>query len=283
MPSSSQIGLHISAAKSLDLSFDRAREIGCSTFQIFTRNPRMWRFSPLTEDQVTAFREKRKTTGFKSVVAHMPYLPNLSSPDKATMKISRYTLAEEVKRCDALGIDYLVTHLGSHMGKGAMVGVKNVSESVKLALDQSTGSTIVLLENMAGQKNSVGSRFEELRMILDRIPQGERTGICFDTCHAFAAGFDLSGKEAVEDTMNLFAETVGEEKLRVVHLNDSKGGLGDRLDRHEYVGEGKIGKEGMRALLHYHEVKEKPLIMETPFEDENGMKKSLAVVRSLLR
>ena len=283
MPEPAQIGVHISAEKSLDMSFARAREVGCTTFQIFTRNPRMWKFSPLSEELIASFRETRRKTGFKSVVAHMPYLPNLSSPDEATMKISRYTLAEEVKRCDALGIDFLVTHLGSHLGKGTMVGVKNVSEAVGLALRGSTGSTMVLLENMAGQKNSVGSRFEELKLILDRIPRGERVGVCLDTCHAFASGFDLSGPEAVESTMSLFAETVGEEKLGVVHLNDSKGGLGDRLDRHEFVGEGKIGKIGMKAILHHKGIRERPLIMETPFEDNEGMRKSIAVVRSLMR
>ncbi len=278
-----QIGVHISGAKSLDLSFERAREIGCTTFQIFTRNPRMWRFSPLTDEQVASFKEARKKTGFRTVVAHMPYLPNLSSSESATMRISRYTLSEEVKRCDSLGIDHLVTHLGSHLGKGTMVGVKNVADAVRQALEVSSGRTRILLENMAGQKNSVGSRFEELRMILDRVPQEGRTGVCLDTCHAYASGFDLSGPEAVEESMSLFDQTVGKESLGVVHLNDSKGGLGDRLDRHEFVGEGKIGRRGMRAILHHPAIRDKPLIMETPFEDEESMRRSLSVARSLMR
>ncbi|MGD1055594.1 MAG: TIM barrel protein [Nitrososphaerales archaeon] len=128
------IGLHISIEKSLDLAFDRAQEIGCTTFQIFTRNPRTWRFKPLQEDQAEAFRDKRKKSGFKFLVAHMPYLPNLASSDKATMKASRLSLNEEVRRCDSLGIDYLVTHLGSHLGSGTIVGVKNVSVDVYLSV-----------------------------------------------------------------------------------------------------------------------------------------------------
>ena len=281
MPSEPLIGFHISIEKSLDLAFDRAQEIGCTTFQIFTRNPRTWRFKPLKEDQTEAFRGKRKKSNFKFLVAHMPYLPNLASPDKATMKASRLSLCEEVKRCDALGIDYLVTHLGSHLGGGTVLGVKNVSDAVNQALASSDGGTTILLENMAGQKNSVGSRFEELRLILDRVKMAERVGVCLDTCHAFASGFDLSGAEAVSQSMAVFEDSVGYDSIKVIHLNDSKGGLGSNLDRHENVGKGKIGVKGMKAFLHYKGITERPLIMETPYDDLKGMKQSLSLVRSL--
>ena len=283
MPSEPLVGLHISIEKSLDLAFDRAQEIGCTTFQIFTRNPRTWRFKPLEKGQTEAFRDKRKRSGFRFVVAHMPYLPNLASPDPATMKASRLSLREEVKRCDALGIDYLATHLGSHLGGGTILGVKNVSDAVNQALASSEGGTIILLENMAGQKNSVGSRFEELRLILDRVKMGKRVGVCLDTCHAFASGFDLSGPEAVSQSMAVLEDSVGYDCVKVVHLNDSKGGLGSKLDRHEDVGKGKIGMKGMKAFLHYKGITERPLIMETPYGDLKGMKQSLSLVRSLLR
>lgn len=282
MPGEPQIGLHLSIEKSLDLAFDRAQEAGCTTFQIFTRNPRTWRFKPLTDDQVDTFKAKRKKSRVKSVVAHMPYLPNLASPDPGIAKVSRSSLDEEVKRCDALGINYLVTHLGSHHGAGTMQGVKNVSEAVNEALAGSDGNTTVLLENMAGQKNSVGSRFEELALILDRVKENDRAAVCLDTCHAFASGFDLGSPEAVKRTMRLFDEYLGEARLKVVHLNDSKGPLGGKLDRHEYVGKGKIGRTGMRAFLHFKGIRERPLIMETPFADVEGMKASLKTVRSLL-
>ena len=283
MPSELLIGFHISIEKSLDLAFDRAQEMGCTTFQIFTRNPRTWRFKPLEKEQTEAFRDKRKGSGFRFLVAHMPYLPNLASPDKATMKLSRLSLREEVKRCDALGIDYLVTHLGSHLGGGTMLGVKNVSDAVNQALASSDGETIILLENMAGQKNSVGSRFEELRLILDKVKMGKRVGVCLDTCHAFASGFDLSGPEAVSQSMAVFEDSVGYDRVKVVHLNDSKGVLGSNLDRHENIGKGKIGTKGMKAFLQYKGITERPLIMETPYGDLKGMKQSLSLVRSLLR
>ena len=282
MPSEPLIGLHISTGKSLDLAFDRAQEIGCTTFQIFTRNPRTWRFKPLEKDQTEAFRDKRKRSGFRLLVDHMPYLPNLASPEKATMKRSRLCLGEEVQRCDALGIDYLVTHVGSHLGRGTMLGVKNVSDAVNHALASSDGETIILLENMAGQKNSVGSRFEELRLILDRVKMRKRVGVCLDSCHAFASGFDLSGPEAVSQSMAVFEDSVGYGCIKVVHLNDSKGALGSNLDRHENIGKGKIGMKGMKAFLHYKGITERPLIMETPYENLKGMKQCLSLVRSLL-
>jgi deoxyribonuclease-4 len=277
------LGLHVSIADSLDSAFDRAAEIGCTTFQIFTRNPRGWKFKPLAEEQVAAFLEKRKSSGFRKIVAHMSYLPNLATPDRAMMRASRKTLDAEVKRCDALGIDFLVAHLGSHMGKGSMAGVRNVAEACNEAIAGSTGGTTLLLENMAGQKNSVGARFEELRQILDLIKKDGRAGVCLDTCHSFAAGFDLASTAAVDSTMSMFDQLVGYDRLRVVHLNDSKGPLGSHLDRHENIGKGKIGERGMRSFLHYRGITERPIVLETPYSDLRTVKEGLATVRRLLR
>ncbi len=277
------VGLHVSIAGSPDLAFDRALEVGATTFQIFTRNPNQWKFKPLAEETVALFREKRKKSGFRRIVDHMPYLPNLASPEKSTMKISRYTLDEEIKRCDALGVDYLVVHLGSHLGKGTAVGIANIVGAVNEAIAGSQGDTVVLLENMAGQKNCVGARFEEIRGILDKVKIGDRVGVCLDSCHAFASGFDLSNEDAVASTMGLFDEITGLDRLKVIHLNDSKGPLGSRLDRHEDIGEGKIGRNGIKAFLHYPGVSERPLIMETPYDDIRAMEKSIKLVRTLLR
>ncbi len=277
------VGLHVSAAGSLDLAFDRAQDLGATTFQIFTRNPNQWKFKPLEDATVSLFKEKRKKSGFRRVVDHMPYLPNLASPEKSTMKISRYTLGEETKRCDALEIDYLVVHLGSHLGKGTSVGIGNIAGAVNEAVTGSEGETVILLENMAGQKNCVGARFEEIRSILDRVKDSNRVGVCLDTCHAFASGFDLRNEEAVANTAGLFDEIVGLDRLKVVHLNDSKGPLGSRLDRHENIGGGKIGRTGMRAFLNYPGVGERPIVMETPYEDIKTMEKSIKLVRTLMR
>lgn len=279
--SPAQIGIHVSSAQSLDLAFDRAAEVGCTTFQMFTRSPQMWACKPLSEETVAAFRAKRRESGFKTVVDHMPYLPNLASSDKALMKKSRESLNAEINRCDSLGIDCLVAHVGSHMGKGSMVGVRNVAEACRLALDQSAGGTTLLVENTAGQANAVGTRFEELAQIIS-IAGSERLEVCFDTCHAFAAGFDLSTQDGVDRTLDLFGDIVGLDKMRVIHLNDSKGPLGGNLDRHEFIGRGRIGPRGFRAFLHANGVSSKPLIMETPFKDTKGMRESLATVRKLL-
>lgn len=277
------MGLHVSIAGSLESAFDRAAELGANTFQIFTRNPSQWKFKPIPDDTSAAFRERRKKSGIRKLVDHMPYLPNLASPDRATMKISRFSLDEEVKRCDALGIDYLVVHLGSHLGKGIAVGISNVAEACYEALSGSSGKTSILLENMAGQKNSVGSRFEELKAILDKVKVDDRVGVCFDSCHGFASGFDIRDKAEVGHTMGLLDEVIGLDRLKVVHLNDSKGALGSRLDRHEDIGKGKIGRKGIRDFLHYPGVSERPLIMETPYEDIKTMVQSIKLVRTLLR
>lgn len=273
----------MSAAGSPALAFERAKEAGANTFQIFTRNPNQWKFKPIPEEVISDFREKRRASGFARIVDHMPYLPNLASSEKSTMKISRYTLSEELRRCEALGIDYLVIHLGSHLGKGTAVGVSNIAEACREALSGSRGDSTILLENMAGQKNSVGARFEEIRAILDRVDGGKRVGVCFDTCHGYAAGFDLGNEGAVRTTMSLFDELVGMKHLKVVHLNDSKGALGSRLDRHENIGEGKIGRKGIRAFLQFPGVRERPLIMETPYKDMAAVAKSVKLVRYLLR
>jgi len=276
------IGFHVSTAKSLDLAFDRAVELGCTTFQMFTRNPRVWRFKPISEEQVSAFLAKRRTTDFKLLVDHMPYLPNLASSDKITIKKSRDALDEEVKRCDSLGLDYLVVHLGSHRGDGVTVGMRNIAQAARHALEGSRGRTSILLENMAGQKNCVGARFEELRHLLDLVDDPKRAGICVDTCHLFAAGFDMATEEAVERTMGLFEEIVGMKDLKIVHLNDSKGALGSHADRHEHIGMGQIGRSGIRAILGYKGVLDRPIIMETPIDDVRGQEDDMKCVRGLL-
>jgi deoxyribonuclease IV len=276
------VGLHVSIAGSLDQAFDRAEEVGATTFQIFTRNPNQWKFKPIPDEAAALFREKRARSGFRRVADHMPYLPNLASPEESTMKISRYSFDEEVKRCDALGIDYLVIHLGSHLGKGTAVGIANIAEACNEAIAGSGGRTMVLLENMAGQKNSVGARFEELAAILRKVKDEGRVGVCFDSCHAFASGFDLRSEAAVANTLGLFEEIIGLDRLKVIHLNDSKGPLGSRLDRHENIGEGKVGRKGIKTFLHYPGIAERPVIMETPYEDVKTMKRSVKLVRSLL-
>ena len=277
------LGFHVSISGSIDLAVDRALEADCTAFQMFTRNPRGWKFKPLGEEEVANFVEKRKRAGFERVVVHMPYLPNLASPLKLVARKSTKSLADEVGRCGELGVDYMVAHIGSHMGKGSMAGVRMVVEACNEALDANPKSeTILLVENMAGQKNCVGARFEELRMILDGVGKRDRIGVCLDTCHAFAAGFDLSTKAGVEDTLRLFDETVGLDRMKVVHLNDSKAPLGNNRDRHEHIGMGYIGENGFKAFLGHEEIQRLPLLMETPQDGRRSDAEELSVVRRLV-
>ena len=276
------IGFHVSIAGSIDLAVDRALQANCTAFQLFTRNPRAWNFKPLRDEEVGAFSEKRRRAGFKRVVVHMPYLPNLASPVKSVVKKSRASLTAEVGRCGALGVDYLVAHIGSHMGKGSLVGVRDVVDACNEALEANPNSTTILLENMAGQKNSVGARFEELRMMLDGVKQHDRIGVCLDTCHLFAAGFDLSTPAGVDQTLGLFDQVVGLDRGKVVHLKDSKGHRGSNLDRHDHVGMGRIGETGFRTILHNPAIHGLPILMETPVDDRRSDADEMAYVRSLM-
>ncbi len=282
MATEPQVGVHVSIAGSLDSAFDEASELGCTSFQIFTRNPRGWASKPLTEEAVQAFRLRRRETSFKFLVVHMPYLPNLATPIRQMMKPSRASLVEEVGRCNSLGVEYLVVHLGSHMGKGTIVGVRNVAEACDLALSSNPGRTTIVLENMAGQKNCVGAGFEDLRSIIDLASEKRRIGVCLDTCHLFAAGFDISSAAGVENTLDLFKDVVGYDRLKVVHLNDSIGPLGSNLDRHEHVGMGMIGSKGFKAFVRYKGIAERPLILENPVDDKRGQREDIDFVRKML-
>lgn len=277
------LGFHVSISKSIDLAVDRALEIGCTTFQIFTRNPRGWRFSSLDEAQVALFREKRTKAGYAKVVAHMPYLPNLASSIRSIQRPSRASLKEELARCEKLGVDYLVAHIGSHMGEGIAAGIRNTVGACNEALDGNPGGkTVLLVETMAGQKNCIGGRFEELRAILDGVRQQERIGVCVDTCHIFVAGFDITDKPSVDHAMGLFGEVVGYDRMKVVHLNDSRGALGSGLDRHEHIGMGKIGETGLHAFLHYRSNDQLPILMETPVDDRRKDEVNLELAKRML-
>jgi deoxyribonuclease-4 len=283
MSSSSSIkcGVHVSIAKSIDQAVDRARERKCDTFQIFTRNPRGWKLKKLFPDEVTQFRDKLKTSAIEPVVAHMPYLPNLSCPKKGLYKRSLKALIVELERCKVLGIPYLVTHLGSHLGKGRAIGLERLVEAIDTAFNTTKGKTILLLENTAGTKNSMGSSFEEIQEIIDRVKDKGRIGVCFDTCHAFGAGYDLRDAESVERTVSELKQTVGLGSLKVVHANDSSGELASRRDRHEHIGMGHIGEQGFRAILHNDVFRRLPLILETPIDKRGTDVTDLRKLREL--
>jgi len=199
----------------------------------------------------------------KPVFAHMSYLPNLASPRDEVYKKSVKTLTSELERCRRLEIPYLVTHLGSHLGAGMQTGFMRLINGINQAFNVTDGDVTLLLENTAGTRNSMGSTLEDIQHIIERLSHPERAGVCFDTCHAFAAGYDLRTEETVEATVRKIDEVIGFEKLKLVHLNDSKGDLNSRIDRHEHIGMGKIGEEGFRSVLGSR-LGDLPLILETP-------------------
>jgi len=275
-----KLGLHVSIAGSIDKAVDRAVERGCNTFQIFTRNPRGWRSKDLDREEVEAFIEKVESFRIEPVFGHMPYLPNLASPKDETYNRSVESLITELRRCVELKIPYLVTHLGSHLGVGMETGFKRIINAVNRGLSEVEGDVMLLLENTAGTKNSMGGSFEDIQHIIERLDQPERVGVCFDTCHGFAAGYDLRTMESVESTIKRLDEVIGFDRLRLVHLNDSKGGLNSRIDRHEHIGMGMIGEEGFRNILRSR-FGRLPLILETPIDKRRSDIENLQKVREL--
>lgn len=274
------LGVHVSISGSIDQAVDRAKDKGCTTFQIFTRNPRGWKFSGLAAEEAKSFVDKVKNHGIFPPIAHMPYLPNLASPKREVHEQSISSLVEDLGRCGTLGVPFLVVHLGSHLGAGMEVGLERIVGACKGALDKVRNEVTLVLENTAGSKNSMGSTFEDIARILEGLDH-TRTGVCLDTCHAFGAGYDLRNENAVKVLFNRFDEVIGLDRLKVVHLNDSKGDLGSGLDRHEHIGLGQIGRDGFKCLLHHPALKGLPLILETPIDARRDDLQNMATVRRL--
>ena len=276
-----KVGVHVSIAGSIDRAVDRAVERGCDTFQIFSSNPRGWKTKDLAASDVDRFKEKLEDSGIYPPVDHMPYLPNLASPKDDVYKRSKESLVTELKRCEVLGIPYLVTHPGSHLGEGIENGLQRILECINEAFSSTDSSVMLLLENTAGTKNSMGSRFEDIENIIEGIDQEDRIGICFDTCHAFAAGYELRTDEGLRETLKALDDAVGMKRVKLMHLNDTKGDLNSHLDRHEHIGLGCIGEAGFKNILSHPLFRELPLILETPVDERRGDIENLNKVREL--
>lgn len=279
-----KVGFHVSIAGGINNAVDNAKAIGCSAFQIFSRNPRGWQAKPLGSDDASSFKQKLVASGIdrSATLVHMPYLPNLSGQGELYEK-SVETLAGELVRAGELGIPYLVIHLGSHLGKGTEAGMGQIAGAISTARDRAKkkGEQVtVLLENNAGQKNSVGGNFEELRKILDMV--GASSGVCLDTCHAFASGYEMRTAKDIDSMLDRFDSAVGLKELKFVHLNDSKGELGSNLDRHEHLGLGNIGKVGLSAFVRHKVVAKLPIVMETPIDDRRDDKGNMKAFLGLV-
>ncbi|MDZ7660142.1 deoxyribonuclease IV [Fodinibius sp.] len=263
------IGAHVSAAGGVENVPKRAYEIGAKAFALFTKNQRRWEGPPLTKENIDGFKKNCEELGYSMdiVMPHDSYLINLGHPEQKQLEKSRNAFLDEIQRCEQLGIKLLNFHPGNHLNK---ISVKEClvrnAESLNWALDKTNGVTAVI-ENTAGQGTSVGYKFEYLAQIIDGVADKSRIGVCIDTCHAFAAGYDLSTEDGFEAMCKEFDETVGFEYLKGVHLNDSKKELGSRVDRHDNIGEGKIGFKGFELLMKDERFDDIPMILETPNTD----------------
>lgn len=260
------IGAHVSAAGGVKNVPERANNIGAKAFALFTKNQRRWEGPPLTAENIEGFKQncERLDYSMDYVMPHDSYLINLGHPEKDQLKKSRNAFLDELQRCEQLGIKLLNFHPGNHLNKISVEECLDCNaESLNWALDQTEGVTAVI-ENTAGQGTSVGYKFEYLAQIIDGVEDKSRIGVCIDTCHAFAAGYDLSTKEGFKAMCKDFEETVGFEYLRGIHLNDSQKELGSRVDRHDNIGEGKIGLKGFELLMNDERFDDIPMILETP-------------------
>lgn len=279
-----RLGAHESIAGGLYKAFERARSATCDAVQIFVKSNRSWAVKPLAEDEIAQFKAKAEETGIRPVVAHTSYLLNLGTPDEALWTKSRDMLVTELERCEALEVPWLVLHPGSHVGSGEEAGLARVAQGLGEVHAATPGFRAwVLLETTAGQGDSLGHTFEQLVRIIELTPQGERLGICLDTCHVFAAGYELRTAEGYAATMEAFDRALGLERLKALHLNDSKGELGEHKDRHEHIGKGHIGLDGFRNVVNDPRLAGLPGLLETPKgEDLEEDRENLRVLRGLV-
>ena len=278
------LGAHMSIAGGIDSCFDRLNQIHGASLQIFTTNQRQWRAGAFSRESIELFKMKWEESGRVPVAAHDLYLINLAAVDREILSKSVAAFAEELQRCTALGIPYLIMHPGAHVGEGLEQGLEKLVANLDRAIDiAGTNSVSVFLENTAGQGSSLGSTFEELNYIMASSRHGESMGVCYDTCHGFAAGYDIRSEEEYNRTMSCFDQKIGLNRLKFFHLNDSKRELGARVDRHEHIGKGKIGLEGFRLLLNDARFRNHPMVLETPKgKDMKEDVENLAVLHSLL-
>jgi deoxyribonuclease IV len=274
-------GMHVSIAGGIENAPVRARDLGCQAMQIFSRNPRGWATSSLDPQGVMMFRQATGQADIDPVVIHTPYLINLAAEAEGLYERSAATLALDLGRAGELGARYVVTHLGSSGTRGFGDARKRVVEALNFALAPDS-SVVLLLENSAGAGNLVGSSLEELRRILEGLESPERVGVCFDSCHGFAAGYDFRTPGQARALWAEMEETLGKRRVKLLHINDSSAPLGSRVDRHQHIGRGRIGLEGFRSLLGHPGFGALPMILETPRKTLQDDRENLGRIRAIL-
>ncbi len=278
-----RLGFHVSISGGFSLSVQRAYELGCTCMQIFSRNPRGWTVKPLDPQDIAEFKKLREKWDIAPVFVHTNYLINLASPRPDLYERSLEQFVIDLERTEALGAEYLVTHLGSASGRDAAWMIDRVSDALNAVRKLHSPRAMILLENTAGEAGDVGYTLEQMREIISRLRNFSAIGICYDTCHGFAAGYDIRKRKDVDALARKIDETVGLGRLKGIHLNDCLRDFNSRVDRHWHIGEGKIGPEGFKALLHHPVFKEIPKIMETPKETEEDDPRNMKTVKSLMQ
>lgn len=274
------IGAHMPTSGGLGKAVLRGHEIGCTAVQVFTSSPQMWKAKPVDPSMVKAFVEAKEQTGIDVVVSHDSYLINLCATTEEAREKSIGALAGEIERCALYGIDRVVSHLGGHLGQGEEEGMKLISSALHRILESTPPSVTILMETTAGQGSSINHKFENIARLLELCGGHERLCVCLDTCHIFAAGYDISTPEGYEKTFSEFDRLIGLNRLKAIHCNDSKKDLGSKVDRHDHIGEGKIGIEAFRCLMNDSRLLAIPILLETP-EAEEKHRENLAKLRSL--
>ncbi|MEI6632327.1 MAG: deoxyribonuclease IV [Chlamydiota bacterium] len=279
------IGAHMSIAGGLGQALIRGRKLRCEAIQIFVKSTVRWRMPPLRPDEARRFGEARRESGVGIVFAHSSYLINLASSDPLLRKRSIASLEEEVRRSSALGLPFIVLHPGAHGGAGEREGIRKIADGLDEALAPVPGEGVkILLETTAGQGTSVGGRFEHLAEIIAASSRPGRLGVCFDTCHVFAAGYDLRSRKGYARAMEEFDRAVGLPGLKAFHLNDCRGPLGSHLDRHTHIGKGRLGLIPFSFLLNDRRFAGLPMVLETPKGRGAALdRRNLAVLRGLIR
>jgi deoxyribonuclease-4 len=272
----------MSISGGVEKAVERGQEVGCEAMQIFTKNSNQWKAKPLSPVEITSFRERCALAGIAPVIAHSAYLINLAAPDEVLYEKSIQAFLDELQRCELLGIPYLVVHPGAHMGAGEEQGLARVAAAInRIHQDASHLQAAIALEVTAGQGSALAYKFEHFAAILAQVEAPERLGFCLDTCHLLAAGYDFRTRQGYDRMMDAWDDLVGIERIRVIHLNDSKKDLGSRVDRHEHIGQGYIGTAGFELLLNDHRLAELPMVLETP-KDDNADVRNLQTLRSLI-
>jgi len=265
------LGAHISIAGHFYKAIERGESIDCTAIQVFTKSNRSWFSKKIDEEESEKFKEYLKKSTIKSVVTHASYLINLGSSKLDVAKKSILALTDELNRCHQLGIDRIVLHPGAHLGAGIDVGIAQVAKHLDQAISNSSGSTKVLLETMAGQGTTLGSTFEELKAIRDLCTEKKRVGICLDTCHIFAAGYDLKNAKSYEEIIQKFDDIIGLNLLGAIHLNDSKTACNSNVDRHAPLGDGHIPLEIFKNIINDKRLSDIPKILETPSDEDMAL------------